>query len=413
MNRQMIIGGVALAVLGIAVGWTLGRSCSTGDPSTSSGSKDVAYWVAPMDPNFRSDRPGKSPMGMDLIPVYEGEEASATAGRGIVTISSAIVNNLGIRSAPVSRGDLARQIETVGFVTLDEEKTSHIHVRVDGWIQRLAVKSEGERVAKGDLLFQLYSPTLVNAQAELLQASRNGQAGLVRASRERLRALDVGEAQISALIKRGKVDDLIDIRAPQDGIVAKLNVAEGMFIQPGTTVASLADLSSVWFLVDVFEHQAEWVSAGQAASVRLPFAPGRSWEGVVDYVYPILDPRTRTIKVRLRFDNPGEDLKPNMYGDIIIQSAPRLDVLSVPREAVIRTGTSEHVILALAEGRFKSATVVTGVEAGDRTEIVSGLSDGDSVVVSGQFLIDSEASLSASFGRLEGAHSHGGATGHD
>lgn len=412
MNRQTIIFGAGLAVIGVAVGWGLGH-IGSGNSNGDEGQKKIAYWAAPMDPSFRSEKPGKSPMGMDLIPVYEGDEADAKAGRSFVTISPAIVNNLGVRTSPVSRGDLARQIETVGFVALDEEKTSHIHVRVDGWIQRLAVKSEGERVAKGDLLFQLYSPTLVNAQAELLQASRNNQTGLVRASRERLRALDVSEAQIKALMKKGKVDDLIDIRAPQDGIVVKLNVAEGMFIQPGTTVASLADLSSIWFLVDVFEHQAEWVSTGQTAIVHLPFAPGQSWEGTVDYVYPILDPRTRTIKVRLRFDNPGEALKPNMYGDITIQSAPRQDVLSIPREAVIRTGTSEHVILALGNGRFKPAAVVTGVEAGERTEVVSGLNDGDIVVVSGQFLIDSEASLSASFGRLESTAGSSGETDHD
>ena len=244
---------------------------------------------------------------------------------------------------------------------------------------------------------------LVNAQTEYLQALRISQAGLAAASRERLKALGMTGGQIDGLKRNGKVDKLVDIRAPQDGIVLQLNIGEGMFIKPGTTVAVLADLSSIWVLVEVYEGQANWVAEGQRAAMRLSFLPGRRWEGVVDYVYPTVDPVSRTVRVRLKFLNPGELLKPNMYAEIELFGAPTEPVLSIPREALIRTGKSERVVLALGEGRFRPANVTAGMESGGRVEIISGLREGELVVISGQFLLDSEASLNPSFLRMEEA----------
>lgn len=397
-TRLALLVGFCL-LIGVVVGWGVSNWTAT-DVAEGTGERKILYWQAPMDPSYRSDKPGKSPMGMDLMPVYEGEELKIGADEAAVRISPGVINQIGIRTAKVIRSDLSREIETVGYIVLDEDKISHIHVRADGWIENLVVKTEGERVQKGDLLFQIYSPTLVNAQAEYLQAIGSGQKGLIAASRARLRALDVTEGQIEDLLERGTVNDLVDVIAPQDGIITKLNVGEGMYIQPGTTVASLADLSTVWIVADIFEDQAEWVEEGLTAIVRMPFLRGQFWEGTVDYVYPVIDPVSRTIKVRFRLDNPKERLQPNMYVEVTIRGEPERGALSIPREALIRTGKSEHVIMALGEGRFRPVDVVPGMEAGDRIEILFGLDESDEVVISGQFLIDSEASLSAGFRRM-------------
>ncbi len=358
------------------------------------GSRKPLYWVAPMDPDYRRDKPGKSPMGMDLVPVYADEAGPE------VRVSAAVINNLGVRTAPVERGRLYRIIETVGYVGFDESRISHIHLRTEGWIERLYVRSAGERVKRGAVLFDLYSPTLINAQEEYLQALGSGNKNLVRASRDRLRALGISDAQVKTLGKTRRVPQTTRFLAPQDGVVAALNVREGMFVRPALEIMSLADLSTVWVLVEVFERQANWVQLGQRAQVRSSFIPGREWEGRVEYVYPTLDPKTRTLQVRLRFDNADEALKPNMYADVRIYGAPRDEVIRIPREALIRTGDEERVILALGAGRFRARQVRSGMESGDWVEILSGLAPGETVVTSAQFLIDSESSLKAGLQRL-------------
>jgi len=362
--------------------------------------REILYWVAPMDPNYRRDQPGKSPMGMDLVPVYAD---AANRDAGTVSIDPAVVENLGVRTAKVERGPLWRRIDTVGYVAFDERRISHIHLRTDGWIETLSVKSNGERVKQGDLLFELYSPDLVNAQEEYVQALRGNNDYLRQASRERLEALGVSAAQIRQIEKNRRASQRVKVYASQDGIVDSLNVREGMYVKPATEVMALADLSSVWLLVDIFERQSDWVAPGQPAEVRLGYLPGRVWEGEVEFVYPTIDPKTRTLQARLRFDNPDEALKPNMYATVNIYAGPKRDVLSIPREALIKTGSEQRVIVALGDGKFKPRKVTSGMESGDFVEITGGLSEGDRVVTSAQFLIDSEASLKASFTRMEDA----------
>ncbi len=365
--------------------------------AAADGDKKILYWVAPMDPNYRRDKPGKSPMGMDLIPVYAEDQ---DAGGADVTIPPEMVQSLGVRSAPVTRGRLSREIDTIGYVDYDESRVSHIHLRVSGWIERLAVASEGERVKRGQRLFNLYSPELVNAQEEYIQALQAKHERLIQASRDRLRALGLTKGQIKALGRRMRALQTLSIYAPQDGVVSDLPVREGMYVRPAMRVMALADLSSIWLLAEVFERQSEWVHTGDRAEVRLPFLPGRRWRGRVEYIYPALDPKTRTLRVRLRFANPDEALKPNMYAKVRLYAEPREDVLSVPLEALIRTGRAERVILALGKGRFAVREVVSGIESGDRVEIRKGLKEGDEVVVSGQFLIDSEASMRGALQRM-------------
>jgi Cu(I)/Ag(I) efflux system membrane fusion protein len=363
-----------------------------------SGERKILYWTDPMLPNYRSDGPGKSPMGMELVPVYADAQTQSEAGT--VTIAPEIVQNLGVRTARAERSRLRRGVDTVGYVDYDESRLAHIHVRTEGWIERLYFKSEGERVRRGDRLFDLYSPALVNAQDEFVQALTAGTTGLAQASRGRLEALGIAANQINQLEKDRRVRQTISFYAPQDGVISSLPVREGMYVKPEDTVMSLADLSSVWLLADVFERQADWIRVGQSAEVQLSFVPGREWQGRVEYIYPSLDPVTRTLKARLRFENPGEVLKPNMYAKVKIFGDPREDIVVIPIEALIRTGREQRVVIALGAGRFASRKVTAGVESDDRVEILDGITAGDEVVVSGQFLIDSEASLRASDMRM-------------
>ena len=335
-------------------------------------------------------------MGMDLVPVYEEAENAS----GAVIISPAMVQNLGVRTAVTERGRLGRMIDTVGYVSFDESLIAHVHLRVEGWIEKLYVANEGERVKKGDALFELYSPALVNAQEEYLEALKSSNQRLIGFSRDRLLSLDISADQIEALRKTRKVKQNVTFRARQDGIVTSLNTPQGMFVKPATRVMSLVDLSRVWVQVEVFERQAGWVKDGQPTEMTLAFLPGRTWQGDVVYVYPELDKKTRTLKVRLQFDNPDENLKPNMYANVKLYTGIKNNILFVPREAIINSGRMTRVLIAKEGGKFFAREVKTGIESGEYTEITEGLEEGDKVVVSGQFLIDSEASLKGSLTRM-------------
>ena len=357
----------------------------------------ILYWVAPMDPNFRRDKPGKSPMGMDLVPVYADKNTEAS----MVLIKPEVVQDLGVRTSKAEKTQLWRGIDTVGYVDYDESKVSHIHLRTEGWIENLAVKSEGERIKKNERLFDLYSPELVNAQQEFVTALTSGNKSLIRASKLRLAALGVSDSQIKEIEKTRQTEQHITVYAPQDGVVSSLMVREGMFVKPSLNVMSLGDLSSVWLLAEVFERQAQWVKVGQAAEVKLSYVPGHVWQGKVEFIYPSLDAKTRTLKVRLRFENPDEGLKPNMYANVRIFGGPKKNIIVIPLEGLIRTGRDERVIIDLGDGRFEARNVVAGIESGDYVEIMQGVEEGERIVTSGQFLIDSEASMRAGIVRME------------
>lgn len=409
MNRPLstMLPAVAALLIGIMAGYWLLPSGSEPSADADPIEREVLYWQAPMDPGFRSDEPGKSPMGMDLAPVYADEGAGEDAG--VVSISPAIVNNLGVRTAQAERGTLSRRIETVGYVHYDEDTVHHIHTRVDGWIEKLEIKASGDPVSRGQLLFELYSPTLVNAQEEYLAVLQSSNPALHRASRKRLMALGVTESEIKRLDAERTVKQRIRFVAESSGVVAHLGVREGQYIAPATEVMSIAELDRVWVLAEVFERQAAWVEPGQRATVELDYLPGKQWQGTVDYVYPELDPRTRTLTIRLRFDNATEVLRPNMFARVTVFGTETEPVVHVAREALIRGGSVDRVVLALGSGRFRAQAVATGIEAGDRVEIRSGVSAGDTVVTSGQFLIDSESNIDAALTRMDGdADTHDG-----
>jgi Cu(I)/Ag(I) efflux system membrane fusion protein len=293
-------------------------------------------------------------------------------------------------------------VETVGYVANDEDTLSHIHTRVDGWIEELAVTSTGDPVIAGQTLFLLYSPTLVNAQEEYLAALQSQNSALKRASRDRLMALGVPPGEIERLNKTRKAEQRVRVVAKSSGYAARLSVREGMFVTPATEIMSIAQLDRVWILAEVFERQASWIETGQSAEFELDYLPGQRWQGVVDYVYPELNPKTRTLNVRLRFDNETKVLRPNMFARVTIHGKETPPVVHIPIAALIRGGQANRVVLSLGNGRFRSQVVGVGIESGDRVEIRSGLSAGDVVVTSGQFLIDSESNLESALKRFDG-----------
>lgn len=404
MRQHKKIGAVAL--ISVVVGGLLGVSISAlffspgdgGADASVASSDEPLYWVAPMDPNYRRDAPGKSPMGMDLIPVYA--EQSSDAGPGSITVSPEVINNLGVRSAPAVKAILAPKIHTVGYVQYDADRLVHIHPRVEGWVEKLYITSSGDPVERGQPLYALYSPQLVNAQEEYLLALSRQNDRLIQAAEDRLESLQLDKTFVQQLKKSRAVSQHVIFHAPQTGVVDNLNIREGFFVQPGTTLMSIATLDEVWVEAEVFERQAAFVQLGLPVSMTLDYLPGKTWLGKVDYVYPSLDPKTRTVRARLRFSNEDNALKPNMFAQVAIHAHTKEAVLVVPREAVIRTGDQERVVLALGAGRFKSVAVTMGRSDQTHIEIKEGLDEGDEVVVSAQFLLDSESNKTSDFKRM-------------
>ncbi len=384
-------------LLGALATWLL---TSSGTQSAEDDVQKPLYWVAPMDPDYRRDGPGKSPMGMDLVPVYaEPETGNQT---GAVTIAPNVVNNLGVRTATVTRGVYEPEIRTVGHVAFDENQLVHIHPRVEGWIETLHVKAEGDPVTAGGALFDLYSPTLVNAQEELLLALNRNNPALIDAALQRLAALEVPQSAIDELRRTRSVSHTIRIFAPQSGVVQTLAVREGMYVSPGMNVMTIGPLDHVWVVGELYERQALLVGPGDEISLTLDYLPGREWQGRIDYVYPSLNESTRTVRVRAVLDNGDGALKPGMFGELGIRSARTSEpTLLIPREALIRTGTRNRVVLALAEGKFKSVAVRPGLIGREQAEILEGLEEGDRIVISAQFLIDSESSKTSDFRRMD------------
>jgi len=398
------LGSLAVsALIGSALtfaGYSFLGDNTSSEITTKSAEKKPLYWVAPMDANYKRDKPGKSPMGMDLVPVYEDGGSGADSGPSTIKISAEVVNNLGVRIAKVKNGILHSQISTVGYVKYNEDKLVHIHPRVEGWIEKLYIKAAGDPVEKDQALYEIYSPALVNAQEELLLALDRKNSRLIKAAEDRLHALQLPPRAIKQLKKIKQVQQTITFYAPQKGVVDNLNIREGFFVKPGTTLMSIGKLDQVWVEAEVFERQASEVAVGTPVTMSLAYLPGKEWQGEVDYVYPTLNSVTRTIKVRLRFNNQDQALKPNMFAQVMIHAQVEGSSLLIPKESVIRSGNSDRVVLALGEGRFKSINVKVGRYDDEYAEILSGLIEGEKVVSSAQFLLDSESSKSSDFKRM-------------
>lgn len=408
-KNTLKIATVALligAVIGVTITHYLSRhSASMTTAETTTTNNDPLYWVAPMDPNYQRDKPGKSPMGMDLIPVYAEKTTAKENVAGTVIIDAAVENNLGVKTAAVIKQKLEPKINTIGYVAFDESHLWQTNIRVSGWVQKLYVNAVGEQVHKGDVLFTLYSPELVKSQQELLNAYRTGRSGLMQGARDRLAALGVDKQQIKHIIKTGKATKTIEVKAIADGIIASLNIREGGYLSPAQAAISAGPLNEVWVNAEIFERQAHWITADSKATMTLDAIPGQQWQGKVDYVYPILDPKTRTLRMRLKFANHNEQLKPNMFANITLTPITEKAVLTIPTQAVIRSGNMTRVVLAEGNGKYRSVKIRIGREADNLVEVIAGLTTADRIVTSAQFMLDSESNKTADLSRINGVDS--------
>jgi len=319
---------------------------------------------------------------------------------------------MGVRTAKVRRGMLQKHVQTQGTVTYDDDRIILIHSRTPGWIETLNMRTDGETVKRKDELAQFYSPYIVQAQLEYIAALEEVDlAGLgsgdqtelnarVKSLRNTLNLLNVMEMDIMHIEKYRTVLNTVPILAPQGGVVTELGVREGMYVEPDDTMFTIVDLSRLWVMVDIYEHQISWVKPGLRTRITAPALPDRSWEGTLEFIYPEVDPMARTLRARIAVPNPDRVLVPNMFVEVTISSDSKKNLLLVPREAVIPTGKRETVVRALGNGHFQPAEVTSGMWVGPDVEIISGLQENDEVVVSGQFLIDSESSLRADFSRM-------------
>jgi Cu(I)/Ag(I) efflux system membrane fusion protein/cobalt-zinc-cadmium efflux system membrane fusion protein len=380
------------------------RADGTTDEMVPEGEREIKYWVAPMDPTFIRDEPGKSPMGMDLVPVYEDQAASGS----IISIDPVTSQNMGVRMTVAKRKDISRTVRTVGLVGYEEPKQYSINSKIDGWVERLYVNETGQHVKKGSPLLEIYSPALVSAQEEFLLARDNsaalakspfpaiadGAKRLLDSSRRRLSLWDISDRQITKLEKTGDVKRTLTLYAPYDGIVTMKMVREGQFIKSGMELLMLSDISKVWVYADIYEYEMPWVKVGQKASITLPYVGSDPIESQVSYIYPFVEPKTRTIKARFDIDNPDFTLKPDMYVNVRLETEPVKDALTIPVEAVLHSGEKETVFVVLGDGKFEPRRVKTGLQSEDGDiEIIQGLLDGDHVVTSAQFMLDSESKL--------------------
>jgi Cu(I)/Ag(I) efflux system membrane fusion protein len=353
-----------------------------------------AYYRHPHDPNRTSPVPKKDEMGMDYVAVYPDAVGPE------VRISPAVVNNLGVRTAAVAREALALRAETVGYVSYDERRLQQVRPRAEGWIEGLSVRAVGETVRAGERLFTIYSPTLEAAQQEYLDALRIGNADLIQASRERLRALGLDAGTASRLARAGRASGRVPFHAPISGVVTGLEAREGAMLTPDMIAMTITELASLWVIAEVPESQAAWVRPGTDAELGFPSLPGETVRGRVEYVYPEISMDTRTVRARITLDQPPASIRPNMLATVVLVGERGEDALTIPRSALIRTGGGSRVVIALDGGRFVPRRVVAGAEVGERVVIRDGLAEGERVVVAGQFLLDSEANMRAGLARL-------------
>ncbi len=353
----------------------------------------ILYWYDPMMPDQQFKGPGKSPMNMELIPKYAEESPDRSSGV-VVSIDPRMAQNLGMRTATVTRKATGQGFAAVGSVEIDETRIVSVEARAAGWVEALDVRAVGERVRRGQRLAALYAPEILAAQKELQLARQSGDTSLIDGATTRLKLLGVSNTGSSTVSHR------VAITAPSAGVVTELMVREGAQLTPGMPLMKLADLSRVWIVVQIPEAQAAALKLGSHVEARLRGIPDRRFSGTVDYIYPTLDASTRTLRARLGFDNADGVLKPGMYADVTVAGASTGSAMLVPAEAIIRTGTRNVVLVAEDAGRYRPVEVQLGAERGNEIEVRTGLADGDRVVVSGQFLIDSEASLLGAYNRM-------------
>ena len=383
------------------------------DSPAAKGERKIRHWRAPMDPNYVRNEPGKSPMGMDLVPVYE-EEAPAEGG---VRVSRAFLQNFAVRTTEVKRGSMVIDIRTVGILAHNEERVYSVNTKFEGWIEKARFNNVGEQVKKGEVLFEIYSPQLITTQQEYLAAmdyvgrlteneaypdSIERAESLLESARERLRYWDISEEQIQALAQTKQVGRTVAFVSPNSGfVVAKMGDSlEGMKISPGMTVLKLADHSTLWAEVQFFEHHIRHLREGQSVTVEIDAFPGRRWHGTILFFRPAVNPQTRTLTAFVEVANNNLQLRPQMYANISVRVPGASNAVMVPDEAVLHSGARSVVIVAMKDNLFEPREVDLGMTGQGMQEVLHGLKAGEKVVTSSQFLIDSESNLKAAISQL-------------
>lgn len=383
--------------------------------STKTGERKVLYWYDPMHPAYKSDKPGTAPdCGMTLVPKYAEDESMAKMPVGTVAISAEKQTLAGVRTTIVERKSLIRNIRTTAQIVADETKIAHVHVKVAGYIEQVYIDYVGKLVKKGEPLFTLYSPDLVSTEEEYLIARRGdatlgsapfqevsqGAQSLLKSTRQRLKLWDISDEQIKQIDETGKVSKDLTFYSPITGFVTDRKAFPQTSVTPDTELYTVADLSTVWANADIYEYEVPFVHLGQRVSLALSYYPGKIYSGRISYIYPTVDSQSRTVKVRIEIPNPGFALKPQMFADAQLQVDYGTQIL-VPQEAVLDSGTEQQVFVVHPGGMFEPRKIKLGPVVEGNVAVLSGLRPGETVVTSGNFLIDSESRLKSSMGGMQ------------
>ncbi|KUJ73571.1 efflux transporter periplasmic adaptor subunit [Thiomicrospira sp. XS5] len=399
---------------------------STETPSTEANASEAQHtdtavykYVCPMHPQIVRDHEGTCPIcGMALVKqLFDASESAPEVHvKGGASADGSLRQTFAVRTAEVQRTTLWKYIETFGKVVPDETQVVHIHPRASGWISDLSVRSNGDFVKKGALLYRIYSPEIVSAQQDFLQALQsqrklgNSAKSIIESARVRLSLLGVDDQTVQVLQRKRRVMEQVPVYAPQSGYVSEMAVQNGMYIQPQTELMSLIGLNNVWVEAEVLPLQQAWVKQGLTVEVATDAYPGQTWESRIDYLYPTADPVLQALKVRIPLQNADEQrFKPNMLVDVTIYGGPKHSVLAIPMEAVIQDGTQSRVVVEQPNGGYRVAEIVTGMETRNWVEVLSGLKAGERIVTSGQFLIDSESQIQSNLKRMAGSSDSGAA----
>ncbi|MEN6295153.1 MAG: efflux RND transporter periplasmic adaptor subunit [Chloroherpetonaceae bacterium] len=418
--KKIIVISLIFLIIGFAVGWFIfgnnTKNSNSENTTQQTPAKKIAYYQDPMHPWYTSDKPGKAPdCGMDLVPVYEGEE-----NINGIKIDPTVIQNIGVTTEEVKKRTLTKEIRTVGKIDYNETRLYSVNTKYMGWVEKLYVNYTGKYVSKGEKLLEVYSPDLVSTQEEYLQAVKyrkslenssedikKGAEDLIQSAKRRLLYWDISEIEIDNLENKGIPKKTLPIYSPANGIVTDKMIVEGDNIMTGMNLFKIADLSSVWVIAEIYQFELPWVKVGQTADIELSYLPGRSYKGKINYIYPYLGMETKTIKVRVELRNTSNyDLKPGMFATVIIKSPIKIESIAVPDQAIIRSGERDIVIISLGNGYFEPREVKLGVAANNYVQILEGLHEGEQVVTSSQFLIDSESNLRTAINQMSNHSQH-------
>lgn len=400
----MLFVGLSAGIVG---GYWLANSKQVGEKTSILTDKKILFYRNPMNPSVTSAVPAKDAMGMDYVPVYADDDKTANLSAGTVKIDGITSQNINVRTAKAVQGTLSHTVRALGRVAYDEERMVHLHPKTEGWIEKLNIDKTGQKVKKNTDLLSIYSPQLVASQQEYILALNNlralesspikdirqGAEELVKSSRERLKLLDVPAHQLHTLEQSQKIKKSLHIHSPADGIVMKIGAREGQFVTPATEIYMIADLRKVWVYVDIYEYELPWVKEGDRVEMQLAGIPGKTFNGHLAYIYPYAEAKTRTIKVRLVFENPDLLLKPEMFAEVTIHAGKQVNAIVIPSEAVIRSGVRDQVFIVRSLGKFEPRLVTLGLSSNGKVTVLKGIKAGEEVVTSAQFLIDSESKL--------------------